>query len=200
MHEQRSYAVFPLYFFGRLKIHVIAEMKGSIDKPAKFGKPRAAFTIRPMEKTRDHPPITDRNTDETREAAIFVAAMGASSYTFCEATWSQSLPDWTGRYVRAFEYENAAPLALVPDNLKCGVTRPRYYDPELNPTYRDLASHHSAMVLPARPYRPRDKPKAEAAVLLARRWILARLGNQRFFSLDELNRSIRPLPSLRYTR
>ena len=138
-------------------------------------------------------PVTDRDTGEIREAAIFVAAMGASSYTYCEATWSQTLPDWIGSHVRAFEHMNAAPHALVPDNLKSGVTRPCYYDPELNPTYRDLASHYSAVVLPARPYRPRDKPKAEAAVLLAQRWILARLRNQRFFSLDELNRSIRPL-------
>ena len=139
--------------------------------------------------------ITDVNTGEIREAAIFVAAMGASSYTFCEATWSQSLPDWIGSHVRAFEHMGAAPAALVPDNLKSGVTRACFYDPELNPTYRDLATHYGAVVLPARPYRPRDKPKAEAAVLLAQRWILARLRNQRFFSLDELNRSIRPLLS-----
>lgn len=83
--------------------------------------------------------ITDRDTGEIREAAIFVAAMGASSYTYCEATWStQSLPDWIGSHVRAFEYMGRAPMALVPDNLKSGVTRPCCYDPELNPTYRDL--------------------------------------------------------------
>jgi transposase len=138
-------------------------------------------------------PVVDGNTGEIREASIFVAALGASNYTYCEATWSQSLPDWIGSHVRTLEHLGGSPAALVPDNLKSGVTKACFYDPDLNHTYRDLATHYSAVVLPARPYRPRDKPKVEGAVLLAQRWILARLRNQRFFSLDELNRSIREL-------
>jgi transposase len=102
--------------------------------------------------------------------------------------WSQSLPDWIGSHVRTFEHLNGCTALLVPDNLKSGVTTACYYDPELNPTYRDLATHYGTAVLPARPYRPKDKAKAEAAVLLVERWVLARLRHQQFFSLDELNR------------
>jgi transposase len=145
-------------------------------------------------------PVVDGNTGEIREASIFVAALGASSYTYCEATWSQSLPDWIGSHVRTLEHLGGSPAAFVPDNLKSGVTKACFYDPELNHTYRDLAIHYSAVVLPARPYRPRDKAKAEAAVLLAQRWILARLRNQRFFSLHELNRSIGELLTILNTR
>ena len=145
-------------------------------------------------------PITDPMTGEIRQAAIFVAVLGASNYTYCEATWSQSLPDWIGSHVRAFEYINGSPALLVPDNLRSGVTTACFYDPEVNPTYRDLATHYSAGVLPARPYRPKDKAKAEAGVLLVERWVLARLRNQRFFSLGELNRSIAELMTRLNTR
>lgn len=98
--------------------------------------------------------------------------------------------DW---HVRAFEHMDAASAALAPDNLKSGVIKPCFYAPDLNPTYRDLAAHYGAVVLSARQYRPRDKPHAEAAVLLAQRWIPTKLRNQSFFSLKELNRNIRPL-------
>ena len=138
-------------------------------------------------------PIVDPMTGEIRQAAIFVAVLGASNYAYCEATWSQSLPDWIGSHVRAFEHINGVPALLVPDNLKSGVTTACFYEPELNPTYRDLATHYATAVLPARPYRPKDKAKVEAGVLLVERWVLARLRNQRFFSLGELNRSIAEL-------
>jgi transposase len=144
--------------------------------------------------------VVNGNTGEIREASIFVAAMGASNYTYCEATWSQSLPDWIGSHVRTLEHLGGSPAALVPDNLKSGVTKACFYDPDLNHTYRDMATHYSAVVLPARPRRPTDKPKVEGAVLLAQRWILARLRDQRFFSLDELNRSIRELLTRLNTR
>lgn len=137
--------------------------------------------------------IIDPMTGEIRQAAIFVAVLGASNYAYCEATWSQSLPDWIGSHVRAFEHINGVPALLVPDNLKSGVITACFYEPELNPTYRDLATHYSTAVLPARPYRPKDKAKVEAGVLLVERWVLARLRNQRFFSLGELNRSIAEL-------
>lgn len=138
-------------------------------------------------------PIIDPATGEIRQAQIFVAVLGTSSYTYVEATWSQGLADWTGSHVRCFEFMRGVPALLVPDNLKSGVTRPNFYDPDLNPTYQDLARHYGTAILPARVRKPRDKAKVEAGVLLAQRWILARLRHQRFFSLDELNRAITPL-------
>lgn len=137
--------------------------------------------------------IIDPLTGEIKEAAIFVAVLGASNYTYCEATWSQSLPDWIGSHVRAFEFFGGVPAVLVPDNLKSGVNKACFYDPELNPSYRDLAVHYNTAVLPARPHRPKDKAKVEAGVLLVERWVLARLRHQRFFSLGELNRHIAEL-------
>lgn len=134
--------------------------------------------------------VTDPMTGEIRQAAIFVAVLGASNYTYCEATWSQALPDWIGSHVRTLEFIGGVPALLVPDNLKSGVKKACFYDPELNPTYRDLAIHYATAVLPARPYRPKDKAKVEAGVLLVERWVLARLRHQRFFSLAELNRQI----------
>lgn len=138
-------------------------------------------------------PVTDPMTGEIRQAAIFVAVLGASNYTYCDATWSQTLPDWIGSHVRALEFFGGVTAMLVPDNLKSGVIKACYYDPELNPSYRDLAVHYATAVVPARPYRPKDKAKAEAGVLLVERWVLARLRNQRFFSLSELNRHIAEL-------
>jgi len=145
-------------------------------------------------------PIIDPMTGEILQAAIFVAVLGASNYTYCEATWSQSLPDWIGSHVRVLEHLNGAPALLVPDNLKSGVTTACIYDPELNPTYRDLATHYGTAILPARPYRPKDKAKVEAGVLLVERWVLARLRHQRFFSLGELNRAIAELMTALNTR
>jgi len=138
-------------------------------------------------------PITDPMTGELRQAAIFVAVLSASNVTFCEATWSQSLPDWIGSHVHALEQLGGVPALLVPNSLKSGVTRACFYDPELNPTYRDLATHYGTAVFPARPYRPKDKAKVEGGVLQVERWVLARLRHQRFFSLCELNRHIADL-------
>lgn len=138
-------------------------------------------------------PIVDPMTGEIRQAAIFVAVLGASNYTYCEATWSQGLPDWIGSHVRTLEHLGGVPALLVPDNLKSGVTKPCFYDPEINPTYHDLARHYATVVLPARPRRPKDKAKVEGGVLLVERWVLARLRHQRFFSLDEINRAIAEL-------
>ncbi|MFW5395481.1 MAG: transposase [Candidatus Accumulibacter regalis] len=110
-------------------------------------------------------PITDPMTGEVRQAAIFIAVLGASNYTYCEATWSQSLPDWIGSHVRTFEHLNGCTALLVADNLKSGVTTPCFYEPELNPTYRDLATHYGTAVLPARPHRPKDKESASYCTL-----------------------------------
>ena len=137
-------------------------------------------------------PVIDPGSGEVRPAQIFVAVMGASNYTYVEATWTQNLADWTASHVRCFEFLGGVPELLVPDNLKSGVTTPNFFDPDLNPTYCDLARHYGTAILPARVGKPRDKAKVEAGVLLAQRWILARLRHQRFFSLAELNRAIRP--------
>jgi transposase len=132
-------------------------------------------------------------TGEIRSAEIFVAVLGASNYTFAEATWTQSLPDWVGSNVRALQFFGGAPALLVPDNLKSGITRACYYDPEINPTYTQFAQHYGTAVLPARARKPRDKAKVEGGVLIVQRWILACLRNQRFFSLEELNAAIAKL-------
>jgi transposase len=135
-------------------------------------------------------PIIDGLSGEIRQAQLFVAVLGASNYTYVEATWTQTMPDWIGSHVRTFEFMRGVPELIVPDNLKSGVKHPSYYDPEINPTYRDLAAHYGVAILPARVRKPRDKAKVEGGVLVAERWILARLRNQRFFSLDEANRAI----------
>ncbi len=138
-------------------------------------------------------PIVDRMTGEIKEAQVFVTVLGASNYTYAEATWSQALPDWIGSHVRAFEFLGGVPEVLVPDNLKSGISKACYYEPDVNPTYRDLASHYDTVVLPARVREPRDKAKVETGVQVVERWILARLRNHTFFSLDDLNRAIRRL-------
>ncbi len=138
-------------------------------------------------------PVLDRRTGELRPAQVFVAVLGASSYTYAEATWSQSLPDWLGAHSRALAFLGGAPQIVVPDNLKSAVQRAHRYEPELNPAYQQWADHYGIAVVPARVRKPRDKAKAEAGVLLVERWILARLRHQTFCSLDELNREIRRL-------
>jgi transposase len=135
-------------------------------------------------------PVVDPDTGEIREAQIFIGVLGASNLTFAEATWTQTLPDWIGSHVRMFAYVGGASAAIVPDNVRSGVTHACFYDPDINPTYQDLAVHYSTSVLPARPRRPRDKAKVESGVLVAERWILAPLRNHTFFSLAELNRAL----------
>ena len=138
-------------------------------------------------------PVVDRKTGAVRQAQIFVAVLGASSYTFAEATWTQTLPDWTASHVRAFAFYGGCPELVVPDNLRSGVSRAHRYEPDLNPTYHDLARHYGVAVLPARVRRPRDKAKAEVAVQVVERWILAALRHRTFFSLAELNAAIAEL-------
>jgi transposase len=138
-------------------------------------------------------PIVEGETGEIKTAQIFVAVLGASNYTFCEATWSQSLPDWLGSHARAFEFIGGVTALVVPDNLKSGVTKACRYDPDVNPSYQQLAAHYGTAIMPARPYKPKDKSKAEVGVQIIERWILARLRHQTFFSLPELNHCIRAL-------
>jgi transposase len=135
-------------------------------------------------------PIVNRRTGELRAAQIFVAVLGASNYTFAEATWSQNLSDWIGSHVRALNFFGGVPQIIVPDNLKSGVTKPDRYEPDVNPTYNDLATHYGVAIIPARVRKPKDKAKAEVAVQIVERWILARLRNHTFFSLAEANTEI----------
>jgi len=135
--------------------------------------------------------IVDTATGEFILTQLFLAVWGASNYTYAEASLSQMLPDWIGAHRRALEYFCCAPRVLVPDNLKSGVSKACKYEPELNPTYSDMAEHYGCAVLPARPRKPRDKAKVEVGVLIAKRWILAVLRHRTFYSLAELNAAIR---------
>lgn len=138
-------------------------------------------------------PIINAATGEVKIAQVFVATLGASNYTFAEATWSQSLPDWIGSHTRAFAFFGGTPQLVVPDNLKSGVSRACRYEPLLNASYHQMLAHYGCAALPARPYKPRDKAKVEAGVGVVTRWILARLRRVEFFSLADLNRAIRLL-------
>jgi transposase len=139
------------------------------------------------------PAVVDPATGEVLEVELFVMVLGASNYTYAEATRTQQTADFVGSTVRALEYFGGAPQILVPDQLRSAVTGPDRYDPEINATYAEMARHYSVAIVPARPRKPRDKAKVEAGVLLAQRWILACLRNRRFFSLDELNDAIAEL-------
>ncbi|MEE9588863.1 MAG: IS21 family transposase [Hyphomicrobiaceae bacterium] len=137
--------------------------------------------------------LIDGLTGEVHEAQLFVAVLGASSYTYAEATLTQSLPDWTASHCRAFRFFGGATSLVISDNLKSGITKACFHEPAVNRTYSDLANHYNTAVMPARPYKPRDKAKVEVGVQIAQRWILAALRNRRFFSLGELNTAIRGL-------
>ena len=135
--------------------------------------------------------IVDPSTGEIREAEIFVAVLGASGYTYAEATWTQTLPDWIGSHVRMFRFFGGVVRLIVPDNLKSGVSRASFYDPEINRSYGMMASHYGVGVLPTRPRRPKDKAVVENGVRFAQSCILGRLRNVTFFSLAEANAAIK---------
>ena len=138
-------------------------------------------------------PVVNHHSGEVHEVAIFVAVLGASNYTYAEATWTQSLPDWIGSHVRTFAALGGVPDIVVPDNLKAAVTHAHRYEPELNRTYADLACHYGFAVIPARAAKPRDKAKVEVGVQVVERWLLARLRHHTFFSLAEVNTALQPL-------
>ena len=137
--------------------------------------------------------VIDGASGEINRAEIFVAVLGAPSFIYAEATWSQTLPDWIGAHVNALNALGGAPRQIVSDNLKAGITKACFYEPTVNRTYADMAAHYSTAIIPARPYKPRDKAKVEVGVQVVQRWILARLRNHQFFSLAALNRTIREL-------
>ena len=140
------------------------------------------------------PHLVDRRTGQELPVELFVAALGASSYSYAEATATQKLHDWVGAHTRMLEYFSGSTEIWVPDQLKSAITQPCRYEPGINRSYQDLATHYGAVVIPARPGKPRDKATVESGVLVAQRWILARLRHRTFFELAELNAAIKPLP------
>ena len=139
------------------------------------------------------PRIIEATTGEVIEVELFVAVLGASNYTYAEATRTQQVPDWIASHQRAFQFYGGVPAAIVPDQLKSGVVVPCRYEPGVQRTYDEFAQHYGTVILPARPGKPRDKAKVEAGVLVATRWILARLRHETFFSLAALNARIAEL-------
>ena len=135
-------------------------------------------------------PVVDPKTGEAQQGTLFVAVMGASNYTYADATVKADLESWIGSHVRALEYFGGCPEILTPDNLKDGVKLPNLYEPDLNPTYQEMAVHYGIAVIPARVRKPKDKAKVEAGVLVVERWILAALRKQKFFSIVELNQAV----------
>jgi transposase len=155
-------------------------------------------THRPGEKlfidySGKRPSFIDSGTGEVRDVELFVAVLGASNYTFAEITLSQTIPDFTASTARALEYFGAAPCIIVPDQLRSAVARPDRYDPDINQTFHEFAQHYGVVIIPAPPRKPKGKAKVEAGVLIAQRWILARLRNRRFFSPVELNNAVAEL-------
>jgi transposase len=132
----------------------------------------------------------DPESGQTRGASLFVAVLGASNYTYAEATEHRDLAAWIGSHTRALEFFGGVPALVIPDNWKTAVKSPCRYEPDLNPTYREWAEHYQTAIVPARVRKPRDKAKVEAGVLLVERWILAALRKRTFFSLAELNQAV----------
>jgi transposase len=139
------------------------------------------------------PVVIDRHTGEMRKAQIFVAVLGASSFTFAHASWTQTLPDWIDAHVRALETIGGVPELIVPDNTKTAIIKSCLYDPQVNRTYAEMAAHFGSAILPARPRRPRDKAKVEQAVLIVERWLLGRLRHRVFYGLADVNAAIADL-------
>lgn len=137
--------------------------------------------------------ISDPSGGDGYAAQIFVAVLGASNYTYAEATRTQTLPDWISSHMRTFAFLGGVPQVVVPDNLRSGVTKAHRYEPDINPTYQDMACHYGIAVMPARARKPQDKGKVEVGVQIVERWILAALRHRQFFSLSEANQEIHRL-------
>ncbi|AEG07054.1 Integrase catalytic region (plasmid) [Sinorhizobium meliloti BL225C] len=134
--------------------------------------------------------VVDRLSGKTRQAHLFVAVLGASSLSYAQARWSETLPDWIECHILALEFFGGAPALLVPDNAKVAIIKACHFDPQVNRTYCGMAAHYGSAVLPTRPRRPRDKAKVEAAVRIVERWLLGRLRHRIFYSLAEVNAAI----------
>ncbi len=137
--------------------------------------------------------IINSQTGEIEKAEIFVACLGSSGYSYAEASKNQKKSCFIRSHINAFNFFGGVTSILIPDNLKSAVTKFNWYEPKLNATYQDMANHYETTIIPARPYKPKDKAKVELSVKLVQRWILAKLRNRQFFSVAELNHAIRPL-------
>jgi transposase len=135
--------------------------------------------------------VIDSTTGEVLTAELFVAVLGASNFTYAEATWAQSLPDWIGSHIRVFRYFGGVTAMIVSDNLKSGITKACFYEPNVNRTYQEMSDHYDTAIVPARPKKPKDKAKVEVGVQVALRWVIAKLRKRTFFTLAELNAAIR---------
>jgi len=135
--------------------------------------------------------LMERTTGEILTAELFVAVLGASNFTYAEATWTQSLPDWISSHIRAFNYFRGVTKMIVSDNLKSGITKACFYEPNVNRTYQEMADHYDTAIVPARPNKPKDKAKVEVGVQVALRWVIAKLRKRTFFTLAEANAAIR---------
>ena len=138
-------------------------------------------------------PVHDAEHGKVRQAQVFVGVLGASNYTYAEASWGQTLQEWLASHTRMVNFFGGCSEMIVPDNLKSAVHKACRYDPDVNPSYQQWAEHYGVAVVLARPRRPKDKSKVEVSVQIVERWILARLRHQRFFSLAQLNERIREL-------
>jgi transposase len=139
------------------------------------------------------PHLVNPTTGELIPVELFVAVLGASNLTYAEATWTQTLADWIGSHTRAFTFFGGVTALTVSDNLKSGIIKACFYEPQVNRTYSDMAKHYGTAILPARPNKPKDKAKVEVGVQVVTRWVVAKLRNRTFFSLSELNEAIRGL-------
>ncbi len=138
-------------------------------------------------------PIHNQRTGEVEKAQIFVAVLGASGYTFVHATHSQKQEDFIYSHVQCYNFFGGVPRVVVPDNLKSAIISNNKNGIVVNESYADLNRHYGIVVEPARPYKPKYKPKAEQGVQAIQRYILARFRHHKFFSVDELNQALAPL-------
>lgn len=134
--------------------------------------------------------IIDNITGDAIPVYVFVAVLSCSGYAYVEAFLSQKQESWISAHVNAFRYFGGVTRIIVPDNLKTGVEKVDWYSPTINKSYHEMAEHYATAIVPARVYRPKDKPKVEGTVGVISTWIIAALRNDKYFSLTDLNEAI----------
>lgn len=136
--------------------------------------------------------IIDPDTGEIIKAFVFIGVMTYSQFTYAEAFINEKQKSWIAAHVHMYEYFGGVAKILVPDNCKTAVIHDGgWYDQQLNAIYHEMAEHYGTAIIPARVRKPKDKPNAEGSVGNISTWIIAALRNEQFFSLAELNRSIK---------
>jgi transposase len=134
--------------------------------------------------------IRDRNTGQDKPVEVFVAILGSSQLTYTQAVMSQKKEDFIPACEDALHYYGGVPAAIVPDNLRSAVTKSNKYEPTINETFADFAEHYNTTILPARAYKPTDKALVEIAIRIIYQRIYAKIRNEIFYSLDDLNKAI----------